>query len=82
MSAAQNLGFSAQESRELVLNTMIGSIEMALQSDQSMDELRNSVTSKAGTTEAGLKALNNDGQLTELLNSTIGAAYNRAVELR
>lgn len=82
MNAAQELGFSAQDSRELVLNTLAGSIEMALQSDQSMDELRNSVTSKAGTTEAGLKALNNDNQLTELLNSTIVAAYNRAIELR
>ena len=82
MNAAQNLGFSVQESRELVLNTLVGSIEMALQSDQSMSELRDSVTSKAGTTEAGLKVLNNDGQLTELLNSTIVAAYNRAVELR
>lgn len=82
MNAAQALGFSAKESRELVLNTLVGSIEMALQSDQTMDELRNSVTSKAGTTEAGLKALNNDGQLAELLNSTIVAAYNRAVELR
>lgn len=82
MKAAQELGFSAQESRELVLNTLVGSIEMALQSEQSMDELRDSVTSKAGTTEAGLKALNNDGQLAELLNSTVVAAYNRAVELR
>ena len=82
MSAAQNLGFSEKESRALVLNTLAGAIDMALQSDQSMDELRDSVTSKAGTTEAGLKALNNDGQLTELLNSTIVSAYNRAVELR
>jgi pyrroline-5-carboxylate reductase len=82
MNAAQELGFSAQQSRELVLNTLAGSIEMALHSDQSMDELRDSVTSKAGTTEAGLKALNNDGQLTELLNTTLVAAYNRAIELR
>lgn len=33
--AAETLGFSAKESRELVLNTLVGSIEMALQSDQS-----------------------------------------------
>ena len=55
---------------------------MDLQSTQGLDELRDSVTSKAGTTEAGLKALNNDGELTALLNSTIAAAYNRALELR
>ncbi len=82
MNAAQALGFSARESRELVLNTLLGSVEMALQSTQGLDELRDSVTSKAGTTEAGLKALNNDGELTALLNSTIAAAYNRALELR
>ncbi len=51
-------------------------------SEQSAEALRNSVTSKNGTTEAGLKALTEDSKLEELFESTVKAAYQRAVELR
>jgi len=61
---------------------MAGAVEMARQSDESVESLRNSVTSKNGTTQAGLEALNADGTLTELMRRTTQAAYDRAVELR
>ena len=48
----------------------------------SLGELRNSVTSKGGTTAAGLGALNADGGLSKRLHDTLQAAYDRAVELR
>jgi len=48
----------------------------------SLEELRNSVTSKGGTTAAGLDALNGDGGLSTRLHDTLQAAYDRAVELR
>lgn len=82
IEAAEKLGFSSKKARELVLNTLMGSIELGLKSDQSMTELRNSVTSKHGTTEAGLKALTKDSKLEELFDSTLKAAYQRAIELR
>jgi pyrroline-5-carboxylate reductase len=82
MQSAQTLGFSAEQSRQLVLNTMLGSMEMALQVDATMTELRDSVTSKNGTTEAGLNALTQDGLLERLFDETLKAAYGRAVELR
>lgn len=82
INAAETLGFSAAEARDLVLNTLVGSIEMAIQSDQSMDDLRESVTSKNGTTEAGLKILRKDKAIDALFNETIKAAYERAIELR
>jgi pyrroline-5-carboxylate reductase len=47
-----------------------------------MTELRDSVTSKNGTTEAGLNALTRDGLLESLFDETLNAAYDRAVELR
>jgi pyrroline-5-carboxylate reductase len=80
--AAQSLGFPPAESREMVLKTLAGSIELALNSEASLDELRDEVTSKNGTTAAGLSALNGDASLSELLQKTIEAAYARAVELR
>lgn len=80
--AGQGLGFSESKTREMVLQTLAGSIEMALGSEASLGELRDSVTSKNGTTAAGLSALNQDAGLDRLLQNTLDAAYARAVALR
>lgn len=80
--AAESLGFSAAEARKLVLGTMAGTVAMALGSDESLDALRTSVTSKNGTTAAGLDALNGEGELSALMHATLEAAYARAVALR
>lgn len=82
VEAAQTLGFSNAEARNLVLGTIAGTVEMALQSNETLETLRNNVTSKNGTTDAGLMAMNADGLLTDKLKSTVDAAYKRAVELR
>jgi pyrroline-5-carboxylate reductase len=82
VEAAKALGFEDEVARKLVLGTLSGAIEMALQSEHDLADLRNSVTSKAGTTEAGLRALNDNDQLSNLLSATMRAAYSRAIELR
>ena len=82
VAAAMALGFDRAQARDLVLGTIAGAIEMADQSSEDLETLRNSVTSKNGTTEAGLTALNGDGNLDKLLRATTEAAYRRAVELR
>lgn len=82
VEAARALGFAPEVARQLVLATMAGTIAMAQQSDLTLEELRASVTSRGGTTEAGLAALNGDGVLDRLLTETLQAAYTRAVELR
>ncbi|MGJ8559188.1 MAG: pyrroline-5-carboxylate reductase family protein [Litorimonas sp.] len=80
--AAMDLGFDAATAKRLVLGTLSGAVEMALNTGDDLADLRNSVTSKAGTTEAGLNALNGDDGLTQRLQATTRAAYDRAVELR
>jgi pyrroline-5-carboxylate reductase len=80
--AAMDLGFDAATAKRLVLGTLSGAVEMAVSTGDDLDDLRNSVTSKAGTTEAGLNALNGDDGLTQRLQATTRAAYDRAVELR
>jgi pyrroline-5-carboxylate reductase len=82
VEAAMALGFSADDAREIVLGTIEGSIGMARKTGQPLEELRNAVTSKNGTTEAGLNALNAGGALSSLLDGTLQSAYQRAVELR
>lgn len=82
VDAAMRLGFDEQTSRTLVFDTIAGTIETARQSDASLADLRNSVTSKNGTTQAGLDALRRGGQLDALLDDTVQAAYRRAAALR
>lgn len=82
VAAAMELGFSLDEARALVLGTMAGAVAMARGSDMALEDLRESVTSKNGTTQAGLEALNGDGVLSRRLKATVDAAYARAVELR
>jgi pyrroline-5-carboxylate reductase len=82
VDAAEALGFSPADARQLVLGTMAGTVAMAQQSLLSLEELRTSVTSKNGTTAAGLEALNGDNQLGPRFRATLAAAYERAVQLR
>jgi pyrroline-5-carboxylate reductase len=82
VEAAESLGFSEEDARNLVLGTVRGTLELALQSDHSLETLRKNVTSKGGTTAAGLDALNGDGEFSGLISDTLKAAYQRAVALR
>lgn len=83
VEAAKELGFDDDDARTLVLGTLEGTIAMAIaQSESELEDLRNSVTSKGGTTAAGLGALNGDESLSRLMKNTLQAAYDRAVELR
>lgn len=82
VDAAIGLGFDREQARALVLGTIAGTIEMARESDESLEALRNSVTSKNGTTEAGLEAFNGDDLVSRRLKDTVEAAYARAVALR
>ena len=82
VEAAMDLGFDKESARSMVLGTMAGATEMARASDEDLASLRNSVTSKGGTTAAGLDAFNGDGTISKRLNATTQAAYERALELK
>lgn len=81
VAAATDLGFSEADAFALVMDTLAGTVQLAKSSPLSLTELRDSVTSRGGTTAAGLEALNGDGELDRRLTSTLNAAYARAVEL-
>ncbi|NVJ98223.1 MAG: pyrroline-5-carboxylate reductase [Alphaproteobacteria bacterium] len=82
VAAAEELGFPSNVARDLVIRTLSGAANMAAATDESLSTLRQSVTSKKGTTEAGLNVLRQDGMLDNLFGATTFAAYKRAVELR
>lgn len=53
--AARELGLTPETARTLAIQTVLGSAQLAEQSNEPVDVLRQRVTSKGGTTEAALK---------------------------
>ena len=80
MDAAVQIGITRPQARRMVLQTVIGSAEYAAASDAHVAELRNAVTSPAGTTAAGLRVLEDRGLRAALIEA-VAAAHARAVDL-
>lgn len=78
--AARYIGLPYDVARELVPETMAGSVHLMRRSDKSPAELRRMVTSPGGTTAAALAQLEK-GRFNELIKQAVAAAYKRAKEL-
>ena len=74
------LGFSVQESRELVQQTALGAAQMVANNDIPISELRAKVTSKGGTTNAAINSFINDG-LEQIVTNAMNSALHRAKEM-
>jgi pyrroline-5-carboxylate reductase len=79
-AAGESLGLSAETSRKLALETVLGSAKLAAQSADSPAVLRERVTSKGGTTEAALRAFE-EQKLAERFLRAIEAARDRGAQL-
>jgi pyrroline-5-carboxylate reductase len=80
IDAGVHLGFSRSVSERLVEQTIKGSVEYAIQSKRHVAELRNQVTSPAGTTAAALYRLEKGG-LRTIISRAVWAAYERTLAL-
>jgi pyrroline-5-carboxylate reductase len=80
VDAGERLGFDTEISRRLVIQTFIGATQLAGESDKTLSELGEMVTSPGGTTEAGL-AVFTDKDLEGLIQEVLEAALRRGVEL-
>ena len=56
-AAAIKEGLEPQDARTLVQNTILGAARLMLETGEEPSELRQAVTSKGGTTAAGLQAM-------------------------
>jgi pyrroline-5-carboxylate reductase len=79
-AAAEQLGLSVEAARLLTLQTAFGATRMALESDSTLKELRQRVTSPKGTTERALQVFTQQN-LTGIVASALQAAKQRAEEL-
>ena len=75
-----NQGMNRDDAEKLVLGTMFGTAKMMLESDLNADELIKAVASPGGTTEAGLKTMD-EQNFDSLVSKIISAAVNRSKEL-
>jgi len=80
MTAAQQMGLSAQQGKQLALATFAGATQLAATSDEPPQVLRERVTSKGGTTHAALTSLEAAGVKGAFIRA-LAAAQQRAREL-
>lgn len=81
VQAGVKAGLKQQDARLLVLQTALGSAKLALESEEKgLSELRRMVTSPGGTTEAGIRKLEDAG-IRDIIMSAVQAAIDRAREL-
>ncbi|WP_395009038.1 pyrroline-5-carboxylate reductase [Undibacterium sp.] len=78
--AAMQLGFDAAQARQISLATFNGAAQLAAQSDEAVDILRQRVTSKGGTTYAALCSMD-DSAVKPAIHRAIQAAAQRGKEL-
>jgi pyrroline-5-carboxylate reductase len=78
--AALELGFDKQQAHQLITQTFRGAAELAAQSPDSFATLREKVTSKGGTTAAGLAVLEQRSVGASIVDAA-KAANERAIEL-
>jgi len=77
VDAAVHLGFSRRQARSLVIQTVLGSVKFAQQSDLHLAQLRNMVTSPGGTSAEAIYQLEKGG-LRTVLSKAIWAAYKKS----
>ena len=80
IAAAQQMGLSPEQGKQLALATFAGATELAATSDEAPQVLRERVTSKGGTTHAALTSLEASGVKTAFITA-LRAAQQRAREL-
>jgi pyrroline-5-carboxylate reductase len=78
--AAVDLGLSGETARQLTLHTFLGAAALAIKDKSTPAELRARVTSKGGTTERGLLALE-EGGVKYAIGLAARAAAERAQEM-
>ena len=79
--AGVEAGLPAELASQLARETVAGSAELLVQSDDPASVLRENVTSPGGTTAAALEILMSDDGLTQLMARAIARAAERSREL-
>lgn len=80
IKAAINLGIRSDLAEKFTVQTLNGALSLARQNNANLSDLRESITSPGGTTEAALYTFKQQG-LEDLIEKAMYAAYQRAQQL-
>jgi pyrroline-5-carboxylate reductase len=80
VAATEKQGFDPEIAKDMVINTFLGAATLAKKTGTPLTDLRRMVTSPGGTTEAGLKYMD-DNKMAEILEGTVETAKKRSIEL-
>lgn len=80
IAAAERRGFTSEQARLLVQQTLVGSAELLARSDDAPAQLRRNVTSPKGTTERAIEVLQGD-DWGALFDRALAANVQRSQEL-
>ncbi len=79
-AAAEKLGLPARIVNPLVKQTVLGAVQLAIQSEKDFQTLREEVTSRGGITEQGIRCLE-EANVREAFSNALEAAFRRSIEL-
>jgi len=79
-ATASQMGLPPDVAHLLTIQTALGAARMALESGDDLTTLRQRVTSPGGTTEQGLKVMENNN-IDQLITDILEAARKRSIEL-
>jgi pyrroline-5-carboxylate reductase len=78
--AAIEMGLSQETARLLIQQTALGAAKIALESNESPEQLRNRVTSPNGTTQRAIETFE-QGDFSQLVSKALHAAQARSIEM-
>lgn len=78
--AAQEMGLTAEQGKQLAYATFVGASQLAVQSAEPVTVLRERVTSKGGTTHAAINSMSESGVQQAIIRA-MKAAQTRSQEL-
>lgn len=78
--AAVEMGLSKETARLLIQQTALGAAKIALESNESPEQLRNRVTSPGGTTQRAIETFE-QGDFVHLVSKALHAAKERSIEM-
>jgi pyrroline-5-carboxylate reductase len=78
--AGEQEGLPSEMALSIAKQTVFGAAALAKKAKEHPDELRNQVTSKGGTTAAGLSEMTN-GHFRKVISNTVKAAKDRSIEM-
>lgn len=80
IDAAMNLGFSPENARTLVMQTLLGASHLLQKSGKDPQTLRQMVTSPGGTTAEAISVFE-EGGFSRLIQTAVNAAFEKARQL-